>query len=90
MTDLLLRDIDPILAERIRRVSVARGWDQHETILRLLEQGLFASELEVRSGFEDHSVRVGMGVKFYASAAWRIRKGRAQARPFPFQSLNFA
>lgn len=56
MTDLLLRDIDPILAERIRRVSVARGWDQHETILRLLEQGLFASELEVRSGFEDTEV----------------------------------
>ena len=53
MTDLLLRDIDPILADRIRRVSVARGWTQHETILRLLEQGLFASEHEVRGGFEE-------------------------------------
>ena len=56
MTDLLLRDIDPILVERIRRVSVARGWDQHETILRLLEQGLFACEHEVRGGFEDTEV----------------------------------
>ncbi|HET6396848.1 MAG TPA: hypothetical protein VFF91_08425 [Pseudoxanthomonas sp.] len=56
MTDLLLRDIDPILAERIRRVAVARGWSQHETILRLLEHGLFASELEVRSGFEEREV----------------------------------
>ena len=56
MTDLLLRDIDPILAERIRRVSVARGWNQHETILRLLEQGLFASEHEVRGGFEEPEV----------------------------------
>jgi len=56
MTDLLLRDIDPILAERIRRVAGARGWSQHETILRLLEHGLFASELEVRSGFEEREV----------------------------------
>jgi hypothetical protein len=56
MTDLVLRDIDPILAERIRRVSVARGWTQHETILRLLEQGLFASEHEVRGGFESLEV----------------------------------
>lgn len=56
MTDLVLRDIDPILAERIRRVGVARGWTQHETILRLLEQGLFASEHEVRGGFESTEV----------------------------------
>jgi hypothetical protein len=57
MADLLLRDIDPILAERIRRVAVARGWTQHETILNLLEQGLFSSEHEVRGGgFEDLEV----------------------------------
>lgn len=57
MTDLVLRDIDPILADRIRRVSVARGWTEHETILRLIEQGLFASEHEVRGGgFEDQEV----------------------------------
>ncbi|UWX03949.1 hypothetical protein H1235_16705 [Pseudoxanthomonas sp. NC8] len=56
MTDLVLRDIDPILTERIRRVSVARGWTQHETILRLLEQGLFASEHEVRGGLENTEV----------------------------------
>ena len=52
MTDLLLRDIDPILAERIQRVSVARGWSEHETIARLLEQGLFEFEQEVRGGLE--------------------------------------
>lgn len=56
MIDLVLRDVDPILAERIRRVSVARGWSQHETLMRLLEQGLFASEHEVRSGFVDPEV----------------------------------
>ncbi|MCR6685933.1 hypothetical protein [Pseudoxanthomonas sp.] len=56
MADLVLRDIDPILADRIRRVSVARGWTQQETLTRLLEQGLFASEHEVRSGFENPEV----------------------------------
>lgn len=58
MTDLLLRDIDPILAERIQRVSVARGWSEHETILRLVEQGLFVSEQEVRGGLEGKEVDV--------------------------------
>lgn len=56
MTDLLLKDIDPILADRIQRVAVARGWSEHETILRLLEQGLFACEQEVRGGFEGTEV----------------------------------
>ncbi len=56
MAELVLRDIDPILFERIRRVSVARGWTQQETLERLLEQGLFASEHEVRSGFESPEV----------------------------------
>ena len=44
MTDLVLRDIDPILAERIRKVSEANGWTMHQTILHLIERGLYASE----------------------------------------------
>jgi hypothetical protein len=44
MTDLLLRDIDPILASRIRKVAETNGWTMHETILHLIERGLFASE----------------------------------------------
>ncbi len=43
MTDLVLRDIDPMLVDRIRRISVARGWTQHQTVINLIEQGLFAS-----------------------------------------------
>ena len=50
MVDLLLRDLDPLLNERIRRVAVARGWTREYTCVVLLEQGLFTSELEVRSG----------------------------------------
>jgi hypothetical protein len=44
MTDLVLRDIDPVLAERIRKVARTNGWDMHETILHLIERGLYASE----------------------------------------------
>ncbi|WAC62743.1 hypothetical protein OVA13_15295 [Pseudoxanthomonas sp. SL93] len=58
MTDIVLKDIDPILADRIRRVSEARGWDVHHTLMNLLEQGLFVCEAEVRGGFNDTEVNV--------------------------------
>lgn len=51
MTDLVLRDIDPMMVDRIRRISVARGWTQHQTVVNLIEQGLFACEHEVNGGF---------------------------------------
>ncbi|MGH8030840.1 MAG: hypothetical protein ACREO8_00375 [Luteimonas sp.] len=44
MTDIVLHDIDPVLADRIRRVSVARGWTVPRTLLHLLEQGLHGYE----------------------------------------------
>jgi len=58
MADVTLRDIDPLLMERIRRLSVARGWTREETCVALLEQGLFASEHQVRGGFEGSEVDV--------------------------------
>ena len=58
MADLVLRDLDPLLSERIRRVAVARGWTREHTCVVLLEQGLFATEAEVRSGFNDREVDV--------------------------------
>ncbi|HYQ22567.1 hypothetical protein [Stenotrophomonas sp.] len=56
MADVVLRDVDPLLYERIRRVAVARGWTHEQTCSVLLEQGLLSSELEVRSGFGDPEV----------------------------------
>jgi hypothetical protein len=44
MTDLVLRDIDTVLAERIRKVAQTNGWTVHQTILHLIERGLYASE----------------------------------------------
>ncbi|HDS0950798.1 TPA: hypothetical protein QDZ34_003251 [Stenotrophomonas maltophilia] len=56
MADVVVRDVDPLLFERIRRVAVARGWTHEQTCAVLLEQGLLSSELEVRSGFIDPEV----------------------------------
>ena len=56
MTDLILRGVEPVLMERIRRVSIARGWTRQQTCVALLEQGLFSSELQVRSGFQSREV----------------------------------
>ncbi len=53
MTDIVLRDIDPVLAERIRRVAQARGWDMHQTLLALLEQGLYACESGAQVRLDD-------------------------------------
>jgi hypothetical protein len=40
MTDIVLRDIDPLLFERIRRIGDARGWDITDTLLQVLTHGL--------------------------------------------------
>ena len=56
MADVVLRDVDPLLFERIGRVAVARGWTHEQACSVLLEQGLLSSELEVRSGFGDPEV----------------------------------
>ncbi len=44
MTDLVLRDIDPNMAARIRKVAEMNGWTMHDTIMHLIERGLYASE----------------------------------------------
>ena len=44
MTDIVLRDIDAILADRLKLLAEQRGWDMHHTLLTVLEQGLYACE----------------------------------------------
>ena len=44
MTDIILRDIDDILADRLKLLAEQRGWDIHHTLLTVLEQGLYACE----------------------------------------------
>ena len=53
MTDIVLRDIDAVLADRIKLLAEARGWSMHETLLTLREQGLFACESGLNVHFSD-------------------------------------
>ena len=53
MTDIVLHDIDEVLADRIRRISEARGWSLPDTLLRLLEHGLDVHEGDGRSRFDE-------------------------------------
>jgi len=53
MTDIVLRDIDAVLADRIKHLAEARGWDMHETLQTLLEQGLYACESGLNVHFSD-------------------------------------
>ena len=53
MTDLVLRDIDPELAERIKRLADARGWTMHTCLQALIEQGLYACESGLNVHFND-------------------------------------
>ena len=44
MTDIVLKDADPVLFDRIRRVADARGWTLPRALQYLLEQGLHVYE----------------------------------------------
>lgn len=44
MTDIVLKDVDGMLAERIKRLAEKRGWSLPKTLLHLLEQGLYVYE----------------------------------------------
>ena len=50
MADVILRDVDPLLLERI--------WTREHTCMVLLEQGLFPGEHEMSHGFEHPEVDV--------------------------------
>lgn len=53
MTDLVLRDIDPITADRIKRLAETRGWSMHQALQTLIEQGLYACESGLNVHFDD-------------------------------------
>lgn len=46
MTDIVLRDVDDVLLERIRRAAARAGWELPVALVNLLEQGLHAHEGE--------------------------------------------
>lgn len=58
MPDIVLRDIDPILADRIKRISDQRGWPLSQTLLELLEQGLHVVEGDGAARFDSSEADV--------------------------------
>lgn len=52
MTELVLRELDEDLLERITAFAAAQGWGQARTLRFLLEQGLRASVGDERSTFD--------------------------------------
>jgi hypothetical protein len=44
MTDIVLRDVDLPLQQRLQRIGRLRGWDMAETLLQVLQQGLYVIE----------------------------------------------
>lgn len=53
MTELTIRDIGPLLLERIKRVADAHGWSQQHALMHMLETGLFECEAELASKLTD-------------------------------------
>lgn len=58
MTDIVLRDIDAVLADRMRRVAELRGWPLSTALLHLLEEGLHAFEGDGGLRFEGREADV--------------------------------
>ena len=57
MNDIILRDIDPVLMERIKRVADAHGWNLQAALMQVLEQGLYVCEGELSRSFDDADAR---------------------------------
>ena len=52
MTDLVLRDIDPDLASRIRKLAELQGRSMHEVMDEVLAAGVHACEGKLRKQLE--------------------------------------
>ena len=44
MTEIMLKDVDDVLLDRIGRIARRCGWDMSTALMHLLEQGLDAYE----------------------------------------------
>lgn len=53
MADIVLRDIDAVLSDRLKMLAEQRGWDMHDTLLHVIEQGLYAWESGALVRFDD-------------------------------------
>ena len=57
MTDLILRDIEPTLLDRLKRMAVARGGNLEDVLRLLLDRGLACSN-DSEDELDDNHARV--------------------------------
>lgn len=67
MADILLRDVDAVMVERIKQIARERDWPIHDVLLHALKQGLGIIEPEppkvpgdiarLTGSFEDEETR---------------------------------
>ena len=53
MSPFLLDTVDPIMADRLRKLAGKRGWSESEALIRVIERGLPAVEAEVPPNLEN-------------------------------------
>ena len=58
MSEIVLREIDQMLSERIQRLADAHGWSMPDTLLRILERGLHECEVDGAVRLADHEANV--------------------------------
>lgn len=52
MTEIVLKNADEVLLDRIGRIASRCGWDLSTALMRLLEQGLHVYEEDAEAHFE--------------------------------------
>jgi hypothetical protein len=89
MTDIVLRDIDEQLAERITRIGQAHGWDKAEALLRILDLGLHACERDGAVRLAEYEAQILQGaisaLEHVPSDPGFARIGRAEPVPVPVE-----
>ncbi|MBB1061793.1 hypothetical protein [Marilutibacter spongiae] len=57
MSEIILRDFDAVLLERVNRVAEAHGWSQQSAFAQIIEQGLYVCEGELSRSLDDADAR---------------------------------
>ncbi|MDR7194527.1 hypothetical protein [Luteimonas terrae] len=86
MTDIVLKDLDPALLERITAYADTQGWGQARTLRFLLEQGLRASIGDERVSLdpaEDGVLAAAIGALEQIPDDTFALIGRGPAQPAP-------
>jgi hypothetical protein len=72
MPDLVVRGMDTMLLERVRRLAISRGWSHRQAVTALVECGLFYIDMHPGNGFASPELDV---LQEAVSALERLPRG---------------